>query len=104
VIFAGLSLFPYTLLHGIFHITDNLTQVVVPGEKDLTLQQKLKYTIFVEEQSVVDGKIYVTRENLNWTGLHCELPDLRAQENPFFVRMVRTNHDAAPNQLEGCPA
>jgi len=74
VIATGVSLFLYTLLHGIFHITDNLTQVVVPGEKDLTLQPKLRYTIFLEEQSVVDGRIYSTTENLS--GLTCHVNSL----------------------------
>jgi hypothetical protein len=68
-IFAGLSLFLYTILHGISHITDDLTQIVVPGEKDLTLMPKLNYTIFLEEQSVVDGRIYSTTESIS--GLTC---------------------------------
>jgi hypothetical protein len=74
VIFAGASRFVYALFHGLFHLTDHLTQVVVPGEKDLTLQAKLRYTIFPEEQSVVDGRIYSTRTNLN--GLTCHVTDL----------------------------
>ena len=74
VIFAGVSLFVYTLFHGLFHLTDHLTQVVVPGEKDLMLQAKLRYTIFLEEQSVVDGRIYATRTNLN--GLTCRVSSL----------------------------
>jgi hypothetical protein len=74
VILAAVSLFIYTLLHGIFHITDDLTQVVVPGEKDLTLLPKLKYSIFLEEQSVVDGRIYSTSENLS--GLTCHVNSL----------------------------
>jgi hypothetical protein len=71
---VGVSLFLSTLLHGIFHITDNLTQIVVPGEKDLTLQPRLKYSIFLEEQSVVDGRIYSTAENLS--GLTCHVNSL----------------------------
>jgi hypothetical protein len=74
VILAGVSLFVYSLLHGIFHITDNLTQIVVPGEKDITLLPKLKYTIFLEEQSVVDGRIFSTNENLS--GLTCHVNEV----------------------------
>jgi len=74
VIAAAVSLFIYTLLHGIFHITDNLMQVVVPGEKDLMLLSKLKYSIFLEEQSVVDGRIYSSTENLS--GLTCHVNSL----------------------------
>jgi hypothetical protein len=70
IIALGIGFFLYSLLHGIFHLTDNLTQVVVPGEKELTLQPGLKYTIFLEEQSVVDGRIYATRES-TLNGLTC---------------------------------
>jgi hypothetical protein len=72
VILTGVSYFAYALFHGITHITDNVTQIVVPGEKDLTLMAKLEYTIFLEEQSVVDGRIYSTsREDLE--GLTCSV-------------------------------
>jgi hypothetical protein len=71
VILAGMSVFVYSLFQGVFHLTDNLTQVVVPGGKDLTLQPERKYTIFLEEQSVVDGRIYSTTTNLN--GLTCQV-------------------------------
>jgi len=71
VILAGVSLFVHTLFQGILHLTEHLTQVVVPGEKDLALEPKLKYTIFLEEQSVVDGRIYSTPTNLN--GLTCHV-------------------------------
>jgi hypothetical protein len=62
---AGLGLFVHTLVRGILHITDDLTQIVVPGEKDLTLMPELKYTIFLETESVVDGRIYSTTESLS---------------------------------------
>jgi hypothetical protein len=62
----------YLLLHGIFHITDNLTLIVVPGESDLTLKPKLKYTIFLEEESVVDGRIYSSRQE-SLDGLTCRV-------------------------------
>jgi len=68
-ILAGLGLFFYALFHGILHVTDDLTQIVVPGEKDLTLMPKLNYTIFLETKSVVDGRIYSTTESLS--GLTC---------------------------------
>lgn len=71
VILAGVGLFVYFLLTGLFHITDNLTQVVVPGEADLNLQANLNYTIFLEEQSVVNGQIFSVRETLS--GLACHL-------------------------------
>jgi len=79
VIVAGATLFAYTLVHGLLHLTDNLTQVVVPGEKDLPLQSKVKYTIFLEEQSVVDGRIYSTQSNLN--GLTCTVSSKASGKN-----------------------
>ena len=69
VTLSGMGFFAYTLFHGIFHLTDNLIQVVVPGAKDLNLQPNLRYTIFLEEDSVVDGRIYATKSHL--TGLTC---------------------------------
>ena len=68
VILTGFGLFLYTLLHGIFHVTDNLVQIVVPGERDLMLKPKLTYTIFLETESVVDGRIYSTK---SVSGLNC---------------------------------
>jgi hypothetical protein len=75
VMLAGVGLFVYDLVHGIVHITDHLTQIVVPGEKDLGMTANSEYTIFLEEQSVVDGRIYSTsRENLE--GLTCNVHSL----------------------------
>lgn len=65
----GMGLFLYTLIHGIFHITDSLTQVVVPGSVELTFKKGATYTVFLEEESVVNGKIYLTRGAVG--GLTC---------------------------------
>ena len=70
-IVLGMGLFLYTLLHGIFHITDSLTQVVVPGSVELTLKKGITYTVFLEEESVVNGKIYRTRGSIG--GLTCNV-------------------------------
>lgn len=69
VILAGLGLFLYSILHGISHVTDGLSQIVVPGGKDFTLKPHLEYTIFLEANSVVDGRIYSTKESVS--GLNC---------------------------------
>ena len=50
-------------------LTDSLTQVVVPGQAQLSLNAPRTYTIFLEEQSVVDGRIYSTTESVD--GLKC---------------------------------
>src|SRR5215471_18764498 len=66
---AGVGLFTYFLVHGLFHLTDSLTQVVVPGQAELSLKAPATYTIFLEEQSVVDGRIYSATESV--AGLTC---------------------------------
>jgi len=66
---TGVAFFTYFLLHGIFHLTDSLTQVIVPGQAELSLKAPATYTIFLEEQSVVDGRIYSTTESVD--GLKC---------------------------------
>ena len=71
LILGGGGLFAYFLFQGLFHITDSLTQVVVPGHVELTLSTPAIYTIFLEEQSVVDGKIYSTSQSVD--GLKCSV-------------------------------
>jgi hypothetical protein len=68
---AGLGFFVYTLYHGITHLTDSLTQVVVPGRAELNLKRGRTYTVFLEEQSVVRGKVYSTKESIG--GLECRV-------------------------------
>lgn len=70
-IVLGMGLFLFTLIHGIFHITDSLTQVVVPGSVELTFKKGLTYTVFLEEESVVNGKLYLSRVAV--AGLTCNV-------------------------------
>jgi hypothetical protein len=70
----GFGLFTYILFHDLFHITDSLTQVVVPGKTELNLHGGLRYTVFLEENSVINGKIYSTPESI--TGLECHVTSL----------------------------
>ncbi|HEY6386206.1 MAG TPA: hypothetical protein VIX91_11030 [Candidatus Acidoferrum sp.] len=76
---VGAGFFVYTLLHGFLHLTDSLAQVVVPGEAELTLKQGQPYTIFFEQQSVVNGKIFSTNESLN--GLQCKVTALSNEQD-----------------------
>jgi hypothetical protein len=79
---AGNGLFAYFFVHGIFHLTDSLTQVVVPGRAELSLNTPATYTIFLEEQSVVDGRIYSTTQSI--AGLNCSVTMLPgSQQIPF---------------------
>lgn len=65
---AGGGSFAYSLFHGLSHVTDSLTQIVVPGSADLHLKPA-NYEVFLEEESVVNGKIYSTSESVS--GLSC---------------------------------
>ena len=66
---AGFGGFGYILFHNIMHITDSLVQVVAPGHADLWLKQNTTYTVFLERQSLVNGKIYSVDESIS--GLMC---------------------------------
>jgi len=41
---------------------DNLTQVVVPGSKDITFAESGAYAVYYEYRSVVDGAVYASSE------------------------------------------
>ena len=54
---AGMGGMGFILFRGISSLDTGLVQIVVPGEKQLTLEPG-DYTIFHERQSVVDGRVY----------------------------------------------
>jgi hypothetical protein len=89
---GGISIFIYALIHGISHVTDSLVQVVVPGESPLELKQTKSYVVFLERQSVVNGKIYSTEESVN--GLECNLvPVAGVQKIEMRPARVSTSYD-----------
>lgn len=71
----GGAFFAYTTFHGLMHVTDSLTQVVVPGQAELNLKGGDTYTVFLEEQSVVSGKIYSATQPIE--GLACRVTTLQ---------------------------
>ncbi len=71
---VGTGVFLYALITGLTGLTDSLTQVVVPGEAELALQSGRTYTVFLEQESVVDGEIYSTTEPV--AGLGCRLTSI----------------------------
>ena len=71
----GIGFFGYILFHGITHATDSLTQIVVPGRTELNLQRG-QYSVFLEEQSMVNGKIYSTTESI--AGLECRVTSVQS--------------------------
>jgi hypothetical protein len=66
----GVGFFVYTLFQGLTHATDSLTQIVVPGSAELNLRPGL-YTVFLEEETTVNGKIYSTTQSV--AGLTCRV-------------------------------
>jgi hypothetical protein len=52
--FAGMAM---VLFNQLSKLGDDLVQIVVPGERELTLEAG-SYTIFHERQSIVDGRIF----------------------------------------------
>jgi hypothetical protein len=89
---VGLGIFVYTLVQGITHVTDSLTQVVVPGEADLTLKHGETYTVFYEQQSVVNGKIYSANGPLS--GLKCTVNSLFNRDSiPLRLPSMSTTYD-----------
>lgn len=92
LIAAGVGLVSMVVM-GLFlfwrlaQLGDSLAQVVVPGKSELALAEPGAYTIFLEERSVVDGRVYVTK---NVAGLNVEVRALPDNE-PVPIRQVVAN-------------
>jgi hypothetical protein len=71
VFLAGCGSVAFFLLGHMERLRSSLVQVVAPGEKELNLMQPGDYTVFYEQESVVDGRVYSTGEQLS--GLECQL-------------------------------
>lgn len=71
IIGLGVTLFFLITIKGISGIPDKLTQMEAPGMSEMTFSVAGKYTIFYEHQSVLNGKVYDTGENLS--GLWCNV-------------------------------
>lgn len=94
----GLALFIYVLIHNLAHTTDSLTQVVAPGKAELTLQHGRTYTVFLEEQSVINGKVYSTTDSIS--GLVCRVNNL--QDNSIVAMQNSSmNSSYSLNQRSG---
>ncbi len=62
---SGIILFAVSLFGGLRNMSRSLTQMVMPGNHDMTFEKKGNYTIFYEHRSVIDNQIFVTREDLS---------------------------------------
>ncbi len=71
VLVVGLSFFGWWLFSSISGMAGGLIQVVAPGTAKLNLQEAGEYTIFFENQTIVDGSYYSIRDNI--AGLHIEI-------------------------------
>jgi hypothetical protein len=105
----GGGFFGYILIHGIMHATDSLTQIVVPGRAELSLKQG-RYSVFLEEESTVNGKIYSTTQSI--AGLECRvtsvqsgaiIPIQKASMNTTYSVNGRSGHSVLefPIQQDG---
>ncbi|HKF49034.1 MAG TPA: hypothetical protein VKB38_16875 [Terracidiphilus sp.] len=106
---AGGGLFGYTLFHGLMHMTDSLMQVVAPGSTELHLKPG-SYTVFLEEQSIVNGRVYSTTQSID--GLACRvnslsdgssIPISKSSMNTTYSLNGRSGHSVLefPIQNEG---
>jgi uncharacterized membrane protein len=62
---VGIASFVFFLLSRLNSLTDDLIQVVVPGEQDLALSEPGDYTIFHEYRSVIGDRIYSSGQTLS---------------------------------------
>jgi len=98
----GGGVFAYTMFHGLMHVTDSLTQVVVPGRAELNLKPG-QYSVFLEEQSTVNGKIYSTTQSID--GLACRVSSMQtgtsiAIEKPSMNTTYSVNGRSGHSVLE----
>lgn len=93
----GGGFFGYTLFHGITHVTDSLTQIVVPGGAELSLKRG-QYSVFLEEQSIVNGKIFSTTQSIN--GLVCRVSSVQSGA-PIAIEKSSANVSYSVNGRSG---
>ncbi len=72
VLVGSITGFVLFLVSGLTGLSDSLTQIVVPGERELTLKEAGDHTVFHEYRSVVGNKVYSTGKGGS-SGLRCTL-------------------------------
>jgi len=60
IIVVGFSIFAWVLYSSFSDMDSRLSQLVVPGSSDLDLKESGEYTIFYENQTYINGKLYST--------------------------------------------
>lgn len=64
IIFLGFILFAWSLFSSFSQMDSDLVRFVAPGSADLDLQEAGEYTIFYENQSYLNGRLYSTAEQI----------------------------------------
>ena len=89
---AGLTAFVWLLFSELSTLGDGLTQVVVPGEQELSLSETGGHTIFHEYQSIVGNKIYSMSQG-GLSGLQLTLRSkLTGEEVPLSRSAVNSTY------------
>jgi hypothetical protein len=69
VLIGGWSLLLFILFQNNKILAQELTQIVVPGQWEITLSKRGRYTVFYESKSIVNNKVYTSNKSLS--GLKC---------------------------------
>jgi hypothetical protein len=88
----------YFFVSGVSQVENSLTQVLVPGKANLTLATGKSYTVYLEDNSVFNGKIYSAGRTVG--GLSClvksssgkPVPIARASMTETYQLNARTGH------------
>jgi len=90
VVFAGFAGMAGYMLPRIESYGSSLIRLLAPGEIDMSLQEPGIYTVFHEERSVVDGRLYVS-DTISGLGVTVEsvatgesIPVVRASMNETY--------------------
>ena len=78
IFLVGIGLSIYEISHGLMHVADSLTRVVVPGQTTLNLERGKSYTVFYESHTTVNGKLYSTHQSVS--GLECHVKSVNGGE------------------------
>jgi len=60
IIAVGLCIFAWSIFTSVSEIGSGLSQVVVPGSAELDLKEPGEYTIFYENQTSINGRLFST--------------------------------------------
>jgi hypothetical protein len=75
---VGIIIFATFIWMNLSHMTQGLTQVLVPGVKELLLDHPGKYTIFHETQTSIGNQLYQSGQDIS--GLKCTLVSKKSGE------------------------